>query len=859
MLLSTAGIATGAQVKDILRPENVAVVVNEDSWASAAVANAYVHLRGIPERNVIVISGLSSFETIGVEEFRNRILIPVFSAIKARGLQGAIDCIAYSADMPFGVDLGGDIGSSAVPAWSGGRGSLTGMTYLHEAVLARSIAEYSAMDSNRYAGRTVAGEVPRFRSQTAWDALGMPVTNGAGRRYMLSTMLGATSGRGTSVREAVAALERAVAADGTCPTGTIYYTVSDDIRTRVRQWGFEEAVRLLKNEGVEAEIVKGPLPQGRGDIAGATVGTAEFDFAAAGSRILPGAIYDNLTSFGGILLLLSDQTPMTEFTRHGAAGVSGTVTEPGAIQAKFPTPFIHVYYARGASLAEAFYRSVAAPYQLLIVGDPLCRPWGGERRTVDTNTWRVVTAGVPSVAVPAEQAALPSARPGFRVTSGGRTQTIAGSNLTRAWYDCAGIKPGQEIALEGLVEVSRSDVYQFQVRSSGNAQVRVGGRALPATGRGSWQTFPVQLEAGVHEVHLRLVPGGDPGDETSPDLRFGATRVPPLVTQLRFRQKLGEVVRNMNFKGSVSFSTVESDPLSSRVLFAVDGLDKDADGTVAMEWKLPERGGWSIEPVVAESRVVKGVCEPSEFHVRYRGELFAPGTFFPLPVCDIKVRSTSGMEAGNSVNLPLDAMLKAQARPGICMPRIRERPEIDGKLDDAAWKGRATLNHLARPELDRPASQPAAVWLGWDDQCLYLAARCTEPELAALHLGARMRDGAVYMDDSIELFVSPDESGQPYYQFIINAAGVVYDGQGMNAGWNGVITSATGREDGAWTLEMAVPWATIGAQKPGRDTSLRILVVRNRVVGKAQELNAWPFVSGGSHQPNLFGKATFGN
>ncbi|MFV2067085.1 MAG: hypothetical protein ACC645_08910, partial [Pirellulales bacterium] len=29
----------------------------------------------------------------------------------------------------------------------------------------------------------------------------------------------------------------------------------------------------------------------------------------------------------------------------------------------------------GCSLAEAFYQSVSGPYQLLIVGDPLCRPW----------------------------------------------------------------------------------------------------------------------------------------------------------------------------------------------------------------------------------------------------------------------------------------------------------------------------------------------------------------------------------------------------------------------------------------------------------------------------------------------------
>jgi hypothetical protein len=36
---------------------------------------------------------------------------------------------------------------------------------------------------------------------------------------------------------------------------------------------------------------------------------------------------------------------------------------------------MHVHYAAGASLAEAYYQSVAGPYQLLIVGDPLCQPW----------------------------------------------------------------------------------------------------------------------------------------------------------------------------------------------------------------------------------------------------------------------------------------------------------------------------------------------------------------------------------------------------------------------------------------------------------------------------------------------------
>jgi hypothetical protein len=34
-----------------------------------------------------------------------------------------------------------------------------------------------------------------------------------------------------------------------------------------------------------------------------------------------------------------------------------------------------LHYIRGCSLAEAFYQSVSGPYQLVIVGEPLCQPW----------------------------------------------------------------------------------------------------------------------------------------------------------------------------------------------------------------------------------------------------------------------------------------------------------------------------------------------------------------------------------------------------------------------------------------------------------------------------------------------------
>jgi hypothetical protein len=50
------------------------------------------------------------------------------------------------------------------------------------------------------------------------------------------------------------------------------------------------------------------------------------------------------------------------------------------MQAKFPVSYLHVHYADGSSLAEAFYQSIEAPYQLIIVGDPLARPFASFAR-----------------------------------------------------------------------------------------------------------------------------------------------------------------------------------------------------------------------------------------------------------------------------------------------------------------------------------------------------------------------------------------------------------------------------------------------------------------------------------------------
>ncbi len=479
-----------------LAASDVVVVVNGASFNSRTLANHFVALRNIPQRNVVVLDGVPNSEVVDVDEFRAKILVPLTVEIERRKLLGHVHCIAYSADFPTAIDITTDLEPlGKLKQIYTPKASINGLTYLRSWVLGRK-PFYIGMDINYYARRNLetyfsapllndadqwtaieqlisdeqfaqasmkleqlfeeqphqfpvaylasasaaqAGEVERgvellqraidagwnsggflsrdkrmdalrdnpdfqilelaltgldprsqsavgFRTTTYWTPNGIGVPKVVDNRvnpdakqygvsYVLSTMLGVTRRSGSTLAQAVEALRRSSQADFTHPHGGFYFCDTDDIRTKTRRGGFEKAANRLRQMGFEAEVVKTALPRGKARVLGAQTGAARFSWPAAGSSFVPGAIADNLTSLGGVMTAGSRQTKLTEFIKAGAAGSSGTVTEPYSIQQKFPLPQMYVHYASGASLAEAFYMNVTGPYQLLIVGDPLCRPF----------------------------------------------------------------------------------------------------------------------------------------------------------------------------------------------------------------------------------------------------------------------------------------------------------------------------------------------------------------------------------------------------------------------------------------------------------------------------------------------------
>ena len=87
-----------------ISPRNVLLLVNERSMDSKEVANHFIQLRHIPERNVVYLElpdgvyGCSA--EISRDEFMRYVWDPAWKVIKARNLGSEILAWVYSVDFP---------------------------------------------------------------------------------------------------------------------------------------------------------------------------------------------------------------------------------------------------------------------------------------------------------------------------------------------------------------------------------------------------------------------------------------------------------------------------------------------------------------------------------------------------------------------------------------------------------------------------------------------------------------------------------------------------------------------------------------------------------------------------------------
>jgi hypothetical protein len=242
-----------------------------------------------------------------------------------------------------------------------------------------------------------------------------------------------------------------------------------------------------------------------------------------------------------------------------------------------------------------------------------------------------------------------------------------------------------------------------------------------------------------------------------------------------------------------------------------------------------------------------------QFKVNHEGEV---STYFPLPRLSAHLHGgESGFHLEKALYLPLDLTDHVKKYPAITqISRATEIPEIDGILDEKFYRGEPTINRLIPRNADGYSPVETAAWLSYDDSFLYLGVRCREPLVRDVLSEVLERDGDFKEDDSIEILFDTNRDRKSFHHFAVNPGGVLYDARETNAKWNSTAKVATSKEDGAWTVEMAIPLSDIGADLASHKT-WGFQMARHRPRFAERESYQWsPTFWYGNTLPTFFGK-----
>ena len=194
---------------------------------------------------------------------------------------------------------------------------------------------------------------------------------------------------------------------------------------------------------------------------------------------------------------------------------------------------------------------------------------------------------------------------------------------------------------------------------------------------------------------------------------------------------------------------------------------------------------------------------------------------------------------------------------------VQKGPPIDGRGDGGVW---ATCPPMplgaCTSEQPGPLKTTARVLFG--PKRLYVSWWCAEPETASLARAVTRRDGAVWQDDCVELFVTGDRR-EGYRHFVINPRGCVYDARRpvrarqYDKAYDPPVEVKTHVEKATgWSVTLSVPLKDLGAYV-GTGQTWVVNLNRTRPARGGKPMGEWSWAVLGSndyHQVMDYGQIT---
>ncbi|HSD67046.1 MAG TPA: DUF5916 domain-containing protein [Vicinamibacteria bacterium] len=168
---------------------------------------------------------------------------------------------------------------------------------------------------------------------------------------------------------------------------------------------------------------------------------------------------------------------------------------------------------------------------------------------------------------------------------------------------------------------------------------------------------------------------------------------------------------------------------------------------------------------------------------------------------------------------------------------------LDGRLDEAAWRGAPSIGGLTQTEPDegREPTDATEVRIVLDDHGLYFGIRCFDRDPAGIAATKMGRDSELEGDDHVMLVLDTFGDRRNGFFFAVNPRGARAEGQISNNGeelnfdWDGIWDAAARVDDGGWTAEIAIPFKTLRFRKEVAAWGLNV----QRYVARRQETDRW--------------------
>jgi len=150
--------------------------------------------------------------------------------------------------------------------------------------------------------------------------------------------------------------------------------------------------------------------------------------------------------------------------------------------------------------------------------------------------------------------------------------------------------------------------------------------------------------------------------------------------------------------------------------------------------------------------------------------------------------------------------------------KLEQPLKLDGKLDEEVYSITKPFGGLIQvaPKYGEESTERTDIWITYDQNNIYVSARCWDSTPPEHWISNELRrdTNQLRQNDHLGVMFDTFYDRRSGFLFYTNPLGAladysVVDEGGSNTDWNPVWSSHTGRFEGGWTVEMAIPFKTL--------------------------------------------------